>query len=137
MQNLGNHRGICFVNDSKATTIESVKIAARGIYEQMDKKRKLFLLLGGKDKHLPWEELNGLSNIPKLVPIFFGEVGPLAKEKSKLDGDIVAKLRDAVSLVKRAAGLGDIVLLSPGGTSWDEFKNFEERGKAFEGYIKD
>lgn len=135
MENLGERSGIHFVNDSKATTIDSVKTAALGLYDQMDRKKQLILLIGGKDKNLPWQELGELKKIQKLCPIFFGEVGAKAKELSGLGGKSYPKLHDAVNALKQLAQRGDIVLLSPGGTSLDEFKNFEERGKAFQSYI--
>ncbi len=137
MQNLGMFRGIRFVNDSKATTMESVKTATLGIYDQMDRKAQLILLLGGKDKNLPWEDLNVLKKIQKLRVIYFGQVGARAKEGAKLEGEVVTKLGEAIQKVKGIAQSGDLVLLSPGGTSWDEFKNFEERGQFFTNKVKE
>jgi UDP-N-acetylmuramoylalanine--D-glutamate ligase len=136
MENLGARAGILFVNDSKATTMESVKTAAMGIYEQMEKKQQLILLLGGKDKNLPWHDLSELKKIQKLRPIFFGEVAAHAQKLSGLEGPVLAKLNIALEKVKEIAKAGDTVLLSPGGTSLDEFKNFEERGQAFANSIK-
>jgi UDP-N-acetylmuramoylalanine--D-glutamate ligase len=131
MENLGLRQRIRFVNDSKATTIESVKTAAFGLYEQMDRKTQLVLLLGGKDKDLPWADLNELKKIQKLRPVFFGAVGERAKQQSGLEGEVFPKLKDAIAALHSIARAGDTVLLSPGGTSLDEFKNFEERGKFF------
>jgi UDP-N-acetylmuramoylalanine--D-glutamate ligase len=131
MENLGERGGVRFVNDSKATTMESVKTAALGLYDQMDRKQQLFLLLGGKDKNLPWEELNELKKIQKLRPVFFGAVGERAKQGSSLDGPVFARLGEAIASLRQSAQRGDTVLLSPGGTSLDEFKNFEERGRYF------
>jgi len=125
------------VNDSKATTMESVRTAAFGIYNQMDRKRQLVLLLGGKDKNLPWEELKGLYKIQKLKPIYFGAVANRAREGVGLEGPTFAKLGDAMKEVKRIAERGDTVLLSPGGTSLDEFKKFEERGDFFREKVKE
>ena len=131
MENLGLRQKIRFVNDSKATTIESVKTAAFGLYEQMDRKTQLVLLLGGKDKDLPWAELGELKKIQKLRPVFFGAVGEKAHRESGLGGEVFPKLKDAIAALHSIARAGDTVLLSPGGTSLDEFKNFEERGKFF------
>jgi UDP-N-acetylmuramoylalanine--D-glutamate ligase len=136
MENLGEVGGVRFVNDSKATTMESAKTAAFGLYDQMDRKKQLVLLLGGKDKNLPWEELNELKKIQKLRPVFFGAVGERAKAGCGLDGPVFAKLGDAIAHLPEIARAGDTVLLSPGGTSWDEFKNFEERGKFFAERVK-
>lgn len=131
MENLGEKAGIRFVNDSKATTMESVRTATFGIYNQMDRKQQLILLLGGKDKNLPWEELKELYKIQKLRPIYFGAVAERAKEGVGLDGPTFKKLGEALAEVKRTAQRGDTVLLSPGGTSLDEFKSFEDRGRFF------
>ena len=131
MENLGQRQGILFVNDSKATTMESVKTAVMGLYDRMDRKTKLIVLLGGKDKNLPWQELGSLKNIPNLRPVFFGDVAEKAQKLSGLEGPCFPKLAIAFAAVKQLAAKGDTVLLSPGGTSWDEFKNFEERGKKF------
>lgn len=136
MENLGEVKGVRYVNDSKATTIESVKTAAIGLWEQMDRKLNLILLLGGKDKGLPWEELKDLKKIQKLKPIFFGAVAERAKEGSGFEGPTFPKLGDAIKHARLIAQKGDTVLLSPGGTSWDEFKNFEERGKYFTDQVK-
>lgn len=136
MENLGLRQKIRFVNDSKATTIESVKTAAFGLYEQMDRKTQLVLLLGGKDKDLPWGELAELKKIQKLRPVFFGAVGEKAHAMAGLGGEVFPKLKDAIAALHSIARAGDTVLLSPGGTSLDEFKNFEERGKFFAEQIR-
>jgi UDP-N-acetylmuramoylalanine--D-glutamate ligase len=131
MENIGVRGGVRFVNDSKATTMESVKTATLGLYDQMDRKKQIILLLGGKDKNLPWEELKDLKKIQKLRPVFFGAVGERAKAGSGFDGPVFAKLGEAIASLRQIAQDGDTVLFSPGGTSLDEFKNFEERGKFF------
>lgn len=136
MENLGERRGIRFVNDSKATTIESVRTAALGIYDRMDRKTQLILLVGGRDKNLPWGELSALRKIQKLRPIFFGEVAAKAREMSGFDAPEFKRLWDAMVHVQEIAKPGDTVLLSPGGTSLDEFKNFEERGRVFAEYVR-
>jgi len=136
MENLGERGGVRFVNDSKATTIQSVKTAAMGLYDQMDRKKQLVLLLGGKDKNLPWEDLAELKKIQKLRPVFFGAVAERARSGSGFDGPVFTKLGDAITSLKSIARDGDTVLLSPGGTSLDEFKNFEERGKFFSDSVK-
>jgi len=136
MENLGTFSGIHFVNDSKATTMESVKTAVHGIYDTMDRKNTLHVMLGGKDKNLPWEELQEFKKLQKCNFIFFGDVAALAQEKSKLDGQIFPKLSMSIVAIKQQAKAGDIVLLSPGGTSLDEFRSFEERGKIFEALVR-
>ena len=136
MENLGEFHGVRYVNDSKATTIESVKTAVLGVHWQMDRKKSLIVLVGGKDKNLPWEDLSALKNLQKLQVVYFGAVAQMAKDKSGLPGEVYPKLKPAVEHAKSLAKPGDIVLLSPGGTSLDEFQNFEERGKRFSELVR-
>lgn len=124
-------QGVTYVNDSKATAMDSVLVAVKGCLEKVSNQGKLYLLLGGKDKNLPWNELSVFSSDERIVPVFFGSCGILAKEKSHLSGEYFEKLGSAINYCQRRAQSGDAVLLSPGGTSLDEFKNFEERGDFF------
>ncbi|MBX2988070.1 MAG: UDP-N-acetylmuramoyl-L-alanine--D-glutamate ligase [Bdellovibrionaceae bacterium] len=136
LENLGTARGIRFINDSKATAMDSVLTAAAAATELCSGSSHLFLLLGGKDKNLPWEQLSVLKDHPRLVPVFFGHCGELAQSRSGLDGSVHAHLLEAVRAVLKNAREGDVVLLSPGGTSLDEFRNFEERGRVFQEYLE-
>lgn len=130
LENLGAKNGILFINDSKATTIESVRTAVNSLLESVG-SATVHLLVGGKDKNLPWEELNTLGLTKNLSFYFFGECGSLAKTKSQLSGPTYASMSDATHAAFENAQVGDLILLSPGGTSLDEFKNFEARGEAF------
>ncbi|MBY0553211.1 UDP-N-acetylmuramoyl-L-alanine--D-glutamate ligase [bacterium] len=123
--------GVTYVNDSKATAMDSVLVATRGCLENISDGNKVYLLLGGKDKNLPWEQLQPLSLNEKIIPVFFGACGNLAKQKANLSGEYFEKLGSAINYCQKRAQSGDVVLLSPGGTSLDEFKNFEERGDFF------
>jgi UDP-N-acetylmuramoylalanine--D-glutamate ligase len=127
--------GVTYINDSKATAMDSVLVAARGCIEGIKAPNKLFLLLGGKDKNLPWHELSVLSASDVINPVFFGACGELARNKSQLTGEYFEKLGSAINFCQKRAHSGDVVLLSPGGTSLDEFKNFEERGDFFKTLI--
>lgn len=131
LETVGEFNNILFINDSKATAMDSVLVATEAALEKVKKESRLFLLLGGKDKNLPWEQLSVLSSKPQIQPIFFGQCGKLAQEKSGLAGSCFSNLAPALDFVFQSAQLGDVVLLSPGGTSLDEFKNFEDRGHFF------
>lgn len=134
LENCGKHDDILFLNDSKATSIDSVLQAAQSV-RQDNPNKKVHLLLGGKDKNLPWEKLNSIADLKNFAFYFFGEVGPLAQNKSQLPGIQMGRLKDGLSLLKPNLSPGDIVLLSPGGTSLDEFKSFSERGEFFKTWI--
>lgn len=135
LQDGGLRRGVRFVNDSKATAIESVLTAVDSL--MADVAGELWLLLGGRDKRLPWHELRGLANDPRVRPVFFGECGALAREASGLEGAVLPTLREALEAIAPRSRSGDVVLLSPGGTSLDEFKNFGDRGEQFLRYTSE
>jgi UDP-N-acetylmuramoylalanine--D-glutamate ligase len=132
-ENLGEHQGRLFINDSKATTMDSVLSGVETVRSevQLAKRPHWILLLGGHDKNLPWESLQILKNEPKLRILFFGEFGGQAKVRTQLPGEVFPTLKLALESLPTTSGVGDLVLLSPGGTSHDEFKNFEERGIFF------
>lgn len=129
LENLGYKNQVLYVNDSKATTMQSVLTAVRSI--RGTTKGTVHLLLGGKDKDLPWQELVALSSFQPIKFYFFGACGALAKSKSGLDGPTAKSLEGALRLSQKGTSPGDLILLSPGGTSLDEFKNFEARGDFF------
>ncbi len=123
--------GVRYINDSKSTAMESVLVAVTGCLEALAVEKYIYLLLGGRDKNLPWEQLSFLKQKAGLRFVFFGECGNLAKKKSGLVGEYFEKLGSAVEYCQKSAVEGDLILLSPGGTSLDEFKSFEERGDFF------
>lgn len=134
LENLGTKNGVTFVNDSKATTIESVRTAVQSLLNPNGSSH-IHLLLGGKDKNLPWEDLRSLSDEGNIRFYFFGECGALAQQKSGLVGDVFQTLEAAAKASVAAAKADDLILLSPGGTSLDAFKNFEARGNAFRDFF--
>lgn len=131
LENLGEHKGIRFINDSKATAMDSVLIAVQAASQSRNPGGKLFTLLGGRDKNLPWQELQNLKFTPNADFIFFGECREIAQSQSHLPGLSFKTLGEALDFCFQHARANDVILLSPGGTSLDEFKNFEERGNFF------
>lgn len=122
--------GVDWVNDSIATAPQRSEAGLRSF------NRPVVLLLGGRDKGLPWEELAGLAKDRARHVVLFGEAaemldGVFATHAPSLPRTRAAKLADAVKAAAAAAKDGDLVLLSPGGTSFDEFVDFEERGERF------
>ena len=131
LENVGTFNGVQYVNDSKATAMDSVLVAAQGCCAKLSAGNKIYLLLGGKDKNLPWDQLRVLENLTSLRFIFFGACRDTVKNKTGFAGNLFETLGPALDFCFQNAKAGDIVLLSPGGTSLDEFKNFEIRGQFF------
>ena len=104
----------------------------------------IVLLLGGRDKDLPWDALAELVHERVDHVVIFGEAGgkieeALAAEQGKKPHSQVrvGTVREAVAEASRVAQPGDVVLLSPGGTSFDEFNDFEERGEKFRLWVQE
>lgn len=140
LENVGVVKGVRFINDSKATAMDSVLIAATAAYDTLTDGGRLILLLGGRDKNLPWQDLIPLKNFKGVEFVFFGECREIAQKKSLLSGPSFARLDEALQHAFSMVRKNDTVLLSPGGTSLDEFKSFEDRGNFFkkkiEGFAK-
>ena len=123
--------GVTWVNDSIATAPERVLAALRS-YDA-----PLILLAGGKDKQLPWEDMLRLALQKTRCIIAFGHFGEqITAQTRSLGGKdapvfCVPGLIEAVDLAARKAQAGDVVLLSPGGTSYDAYRDFAERGAHF------
>jgi UDP-N-acetylmuramoylalanine--D-glutamate ligase len=112
-----------FVDDSIATTPEAAAAAVASF------TRPVILLTGGRDKGLDWSPLVRAAGRAKAV-IAYGETGPglhLKIPASRLRPDLDAAVRTALELAEP----GDIVLLSPGFASYDEFPGFDARGDRF------
>lgn len=135
LEYVGLFHNVLFINDSKATAMDSVLVATQAALDKLQSSSTLYLLLGGKDKNLPWEELSSLQSFSEIEFVFFGACGEIAKNKSGLEGNYFKTLSDCLDFVFQKVKENDIVLLSPGGTSLDEFKSFEDRGSFFKNKI--
>lgn len=122
-----------FVNDSKATNVDSVVKALESF------ANSILLIAGGRDKGSPYYPLKELVQKKVKALIVLGE----AAERMVMQlGDVtstyrVATLQEAVRLGAQLARAGDIVLLSPACASFDMFKNYEQRGKLFRKYVRE
>ncbi|HVH69451.1 MAG TPA: UDP-N-acetylmuramoyl-L-alanine--D-glutamate ligase [Gemmatimonadales bacterium] len=119
--------GVRWINDSKATNIASTVVAI----EAMD--RPFVLLLGGRHKGEPYTRLAPLLKDRCRLVIAYGESGDLIERDlaGKLPLERGTTFEDVMARARRAARPGDAVLLSPACSSYDMFKNYEERGAAF------
>ncbi len=136
MEFFGTWNEINFINDSKATSIESVLMAVDSCLPNVTGTQKIHLLLGGRDKNLPWHELSRLAGNPNILFYFFGESKDLIPKCSGLLGSTFTNLDGCFSAVMEKAQKKDWVLFSPGGTSLDHFKNFEVRGDFFKNLVQ-
>jgi len=131
--------GVRWINDSIATTPERVAAALEAIAPP------LILLLGGRDKNLPWDDLSQKIEQKNPQVILFGEAQELIHDKllkiQKKNPEFVLlkadKLEKAIRMAHTVSSPGDTVLLSPGCTSFDSYKDFEERGEQFAKLVKE
>lgn len=131
-------RGIRWYNDSIATAPERSMAAIHSFTEP------IVLMLGGRDKNLPWGDLAKLIHERVDHVVLFGEAGEMIQKAitgfsgvGSVDIRRTDSLKEAVTLAAEVASNGDVVLLSPGGTSYDEFKDFAERGAAFRKWVSE
>lgn len=134
--------GARWYDDSIATAPERALAAMRSFDDP------IVLLVGGRDKDLPWDVFvnETLQRVRRLIT--FGEAGPMIAEsvtEAMAQGDKgsimeeisrVTSLEEAVAEAARTVEPGDVVLLSPGGTSYDAFKDFAERGDRFKELVQ-
>jgi UDP-N-acetylmuramoylalanine--D-glutamate ligase len=126
--------GVRWYNDSIATAPERTVAALLAL------DAPIVLLAGGRDKHLSWNEMADLTWNSVRELILFGESANLIETamRNSQHSDSGAchirhagALEQAVQVAAKTARPGDIVLLSPGGTSFDAYSDYEERGEHF------
>jgi UDP-N-acetylmuramoylalanine--D-glutamate ligase len=130
-------QGARWYNDSIATAPERTIAAIRSFEAPM------VLLLGGRDKKLPWNDLANLVHQRVDHVVLFGEaaekisaaLAPLVSGQRPFSVQRSQGLHEAVLAAAGVARPGDVVLLAPGGTSFDEFRDFEERGELFKRWV--
>ncbi len=130
--------GADWYNDSIATAPERAMAAIRAFEEP------LVLLAGGRDKDLPWEAFAALvaARVDHLVA--FGETAEMiagkvaaAPGRGPETVSVHRTLQEAIAAAAEVASEGDVVLLSPGGTSFDEFEDFAARGVCYKQWVSE
>ena len=122
--------GVEYINDSKATTVESGRWALGSV------SAPIIMICGGGEKNLEYNDLRDLvkSKVKKMI-VLTQEDGVRKKLHRTFEGVIPLEdhddMREAINSAYMQAVSGDKVLLSPMFTSYDMFNNFEERGKTF------
>ena len=127
VREVGGAGGVLWINDSKATNIAATMVAVIAM------ERPFVLLLGGRHKGEPYTSLAPLLADRCRLVIAYGEAGPIVEKD--LAGKVALErgttFEDVFERARRAARPGDAVLLSPACSSYDMFKNYEERGATF------
>jgi len=127
--------GALWINDSIATAPERTIAALRSFEEP------IILLAGGRDKHLPWDECAAVIHERARHVVLFGEAAGLignALARYERETNVAplpvthcTDLAEAVANAAMIAHPGDVVLLAPGGTSFDAYQDFAARGQHF------
>ncbi len=127
---VGEINGVKYINDSKATSMNSVMSALKSF------DKDIILIMGGRNKNIDFTPLNSIINARVKKLILMGEAANVLSDMLHFDNKIIVRdLTDAFNYASSIAISGDTVLLSPGCTSFDMFKNYEERGKYFKSLV--
>ena len=127
LQYVGEHNGVKFYNDSKATNPVATTTALSGF------EKNIILICGGKDRGIDFKEL--VPFFPRIKEmVVVGESKEILFNLATTNGvscHKATKVDDATILANKLAVEDDIVLLSPACASWDQYKCFEDRGDEF------
>jgi UDP-N-acetylmuramoylalanine--D-glutamate ligase len=125
---VGEKNGIQWINDSKATNVSSSRVAIEGM------RRPTVLLMGGRHKGEPYTSLADAIRKSVKKIIAYGESAPIIEKDltgvvplERLESDFSEVIRHA----RESAVAGDAILLSPACSSFDMFRNYEDRGERF------
>ncbi|MBX7119907.1 MAG: UDP-N-acetylmuramoyl-L-alanine--D-glutamate ligase [Gemmatimonadaceae bacterium] len=128
LEPVGEIGGVLWINDSKATNIGAARVALEGM------TRPTILLLGGRHKGEPYTAMLDAVRDHAKVVLAFGEAAPL------IEADLAAHVplerlgssfEQVIARARALAAPGDVVLLAPACSSYDMFKNYEDRGATF------
>jgi UDP-N-acetylmuramoylalanine--D-glutamate ligase len=124
--------GVDWVNDSKATNLDALEKALMG------EVRPVVLIAGGKDKGFEFDTITDLVANKVKCAVLIGQMAPRIEAlwREKVRCVRAGSLAEAVQLARDEARPGDIVLFSPGTSSFDMFKNYEDRGNQFRALVQ-
>lgn len=123
--------GVRWINDSKATNLDAVEKAIRS------QDRPIILVAGGKDKGFEFDDIAPLVRDRVRAAVLIGEMKDrIAASWTGVDCAPVGSLEEAVAAARRKARAGDVVLFSPGTSSFDMFRNYGERGNLFKAHVQ-
>ncbi len=133
LERVCEHNNILFVNDSKATTVDSLRVALSAF------DRPVHLLVGGKFKGGDLVGLLPLLKEKVKSVCMFGASSEYFKKawEGKITLHYEEKLKDAMQYLYKLAEKNDVILLSPATSSFDQYKNYNERGEDFKAIALD
>src|SRR4029079_5511613 len=119
--------GVDYINDSKATNLDAMEKAL------LAQNKPVVLIAGGKAKEFNFEPMRELVKEKAKTAILIGEMAAqIARDwKGLLPCEMAGSLAEAVERAHAAAQAGDVVLFSPGTSSFDMFKSYADRGDQF------
>lgn len=125
--------GVKFVNDSKATNLDAVDKAVRSMPSAAPGEPNVWLIAGGRDKAFQYYEIGPLLSQRVKGAFLIGETREKIRAAWSLftPCSLCDSLIEAVSEAARGAVAGDVVLLSPACSSFDQFQNYQHRGEVF------
>jgi len=124
--------GVDYVNDSKATNLDAVEKAL------LAQSKPVILIAGGKDKGFTFDPLRPLVKEKVRSTILIGEMAESIANawSGAVKSEIASSLADAVERAHAIAGPGEVVLFSPGTSSFDMFKSYADRGDQFRALVQ-
>ena len=126
-ENVGDIGGVRFINDSKATNLDA-------LYKALESQQSpVVLIAGGKDKGFEFDSVTGLVSSKVKHAVLIGEMAERINEtwRGSIPCSLAASLEEAVTVARSKAASGDVVLFSPGTSSFDMFRNYADRGNQF------
>jgi UDP-N-acetylmuramoylalanine--D-glutamate ligase len=124
--------GVGYINDSKATNLDAVEKALHA------QSKPVILIAGGKDKGFTFDPLRSLVKEKVRSAILIGEMAESIRRcwSGAVKSEIANSLADAVERAQSIAKPGEVVLFSPGTSSFDMFKSYTERGDQFRALVQ-
>jgi UDP-N-acetylmuramoylalanine--D-glutamate ligase len=124
--------GVRYYNDSKATNVDATLKALEAF------PGRIIVILGGKDKNSDYTQLRSTLQEKAILALLIGSAA--GKIERQIDGSVAIRraktIENAVEFAAQAAHSGDIVLLAPACASFDQFQNYEHRGRVFKDLVR-
>ena len=126
-ERVGTVDGVDYINDSKATNLDALEKAL------LSETRRVVLIAGGKDKGFEFDALTGLVASKARCVVLIGEMAERIAGfwAPRVPCEHAATLAEAVARARANARPGDVILFSPGTSSFDMFKSYADRGDQF------